>query len=204
MAPRGREDKPEFPDDTEFLRVEIEGAWAAYEISSLLSDLSRFYDIPRARDLPPTEAREGGMWWSELSRVSASDISPPPPGLPGMTLVVVRIDYASPGFIDVAGVGKAVEQVRLFLQYLIDLAVNRSLRQLEVESREQDIIAKRLANAERLIGIAADLGLTPDERRALLIEVDDRQQRILDAVDGGRLTAVRIRRRPRPRRRPLE
>ncbi len=109
-----------------------------------MADVSRLYDIRRGLDLPPMERREAvfdlrfGGWWAPL------DLQPPSPFLPGFALAVVRVKYESPGFVDVAGVGKAIEQFRLFAQYLIDLVVNRSLRKLEADDVEQDVIAKRL------------------------------------------------------------
>jgi hypothetical protein len=203
VATRGRS-RREFPPDSGFIRIEIQGEWAAHEMSALLADISRLYDIRRDLDLRPTKADEPGLplpW----ARIWPSDIQPPSPRLPGPPLAVLRIDDASPGRVDLAGLGKALEQVRLFLEHLIDLIVQRKRRQLEVEGLDQDVVAERIENAQRLLGIgepARELDLSAEERRALLVEVDDRQQRILEAICEGRVSGVRVLPRPKPPRQP--
>ena len=200
MATRGRRIRREFPPDTGFLRIEIQGEWAAHQISALLGDISRLYDIRRALDLPAMKLREPGVL-VRYERIRPCDIQPPAGGLPGPALAVVRINDASPGRVDLAGVGKALEQVRLFLQCLIDLTIQRRWWRLEVEDLRQDVIARRIENAQRMIRLgdqARELDLSAEETRALLMEVDDRQQRILDAIGEGRVTGVRQLPRPEP------
>jgi hypothetical protein len=200
VATPGRRIRREFPPDSGFIRIEIEGEWAAHEISALLGDISRLYDIRRALDLPAMKLREPGVLLP-CARNWPSDIQSPAAELPGPPLAVVRINDASPGRVDLAGLGKALEQVRLFLKYLIDLSIQRRWWQLEVEDLGQDVIAKRIENAQRLLRLreqARELDLSAEQRRALLIDVDDRQQRILDAIRAGRVTGVRQLPRPEP------
>jgi hypothetical protein len=100
--------------------------------------------------------------------------SPPPRP---EALEIIRIDYSSPGFTDFAGIGKAVEQVRLFIQYVIDLSVWREHRRIEIAQREaelaqlelemerveQETIAKKIENVRQIINLNDDLkrgGLT--------------------------------------------
>jgi hypothetical protein len=200
VATRDRRIRREFPPDSGFIRIEIEGEWAAHEMSALLGDISRLYDIRRALDLPAMKLREPGVLLS-CARIWPSEIQPPAAELPGPPLAVVRINDASPGRVDLAGLGKALEQVRLFLKYLIDLSIQRRWWQLEVEDLGKDVIAKRIENAQRLLRLgeqARELDLSAEQRRALLIDVDDRQQRILDAIGAGRVTGVRQLPRPEP------
>jgi hypothetical protein len=169
-------------------------------MSALLGDISRLYDIRRALDLPAMKLREPSVL-VPYERIRPCDIQPPAGGLPGPALAVVRINDASPGRVDLVGVGKALEQVRLFLQYLIDLTIQRRWWRLEVEDLRQDVIARRIENAKRMICLgdqARELDLNAEETRALLIEVDDRQQRILEAIGEGRVTGVRQLPRPEP------
>lgn len=168
-------------------------------MSALLGDISRLYDIRRALDLPAMKLREPGMLFPWL-RAWPSDILPPAAELPGPPLAVVRINDSSPGRVDLAGLAKALEQILFFLQYLIDLIRAKRWR-LNVDHLEQDFTVQRIENAQRLLSSAeeprkADLGA--EERRALLIEIDDRQQRILDAIGEGRVTGVRKLPSPEP------
>jgi hypothetical protein len=55
-----------------------------------------------------------------------------------MPLRVVRIQYGSPGELDLLGIGKAAEQVRLFVEHIIDLLVDRRKRAAQVRGLEEE------------------------------------------------------------------
>jgi hypothetical protein len=106
---------------------------------------------------------------------------------------VLRIRYESPGFVDLAGVGKVVEQVRLFLEKLIDLKATRRREALEGQMLEEDIVAKKIENARNFVRFrteALQAGISEDEIRFLTYEVDAVQERLLRQVDRGQITAI--------------
>jgi hypothetical protein len=128
--------------DSRALRLRISETWTADEMASFLADLSHLYDIRRFLDMPPeqrTELSLGGgwsTWWVD------SGLWPPlSERLLGPPLALKRIRHGSPGFVDVAGIGKAMEQLRLFLEFMFQRPEMKRRRKLEDQALAQDIIA---------------------------------------------------------------
>ena len=59
-------------------------------------------------------------------------------------LEILKISYASPGFCDLAGIGKVVEQLRIFLQFIIEFKSNRHIKELDLEERRIAIRERKL------------------------------------------------------------
>jgi hypothetical protein len=57
--------------------------------------------------------------------------------------LVSKIDFASPGVVDIAGVGKIMEQVRLFIKDICDRADRRKDQEIKMENAEQDLLKKK-------------------------------------------------------------
>ncbi len=128
-----------------------------------------------------TAARRGGAWPRFCCHTRE------------LGLDVLRIQYGLPGFIDLVGVGKVVEHVRLFIENLIDLRARRQRERLENEGLAQDIGAKKIENARNLIrltGEARDVGPSDDDLRYLLYEIDGAQERLLRQIERGNVTSV--------------
>jgi hypothetical protein len=144
----------------------------------LLSDLALLYDIRAGLTIGDRRFRKELHWWVRESRYDPrrrppwGEPWPWPPFRPhAEPLQIERIQYASPGLVDVAGIGKVVEQLRLFLEKLIDLKAKRKREDLENEALEEDIKAKRMENARsfiRLVGESRELNLGEEDVDALL------------------------------------
>jgi|HubBroStandDraft_4_1064222.scaffolds.fasta_scaffold10149_3 hypothetical protein len=168
------------------LRVEIAGTWSALDMATMLGDFARLYWIRTALDVEPRALRYRRRflgpfdpWWLEQTRGWL-------PREGAGALDVLRIRHESPGFVDLAGIGKVVEQLRLFVQYLIDLPGERETKRIENEG-------KKIENAQKLVQLsveAREAGLTDDDLRYLLYEVDDTQARLLRLIERGSITAV--------------
>jgi hypothetical protein len=61
---------------------------------------------------------------------------------------VKRISYGSQGSIDLVGLGKVIEQLRLFLQFLIERSERRNSIKIEDGLRELELEAQRLRLAQ--------------------------------------------------------
>ncbi len=111
---------------------------------------------------------------------------------PDEYLQVHKVQYASPGSIDLAGLGAVVGHVKDFLVRLIELASERRKRELENESMKLDNQAKRIENARLLVQLAKELGYTDAEMRKLTASVDNCQKPLLDLVETQRVLSARL------------
>ena len=92
------------------------------------------------------------------------------PGTPN-ELQIHRLEYASPGFADLAGLGKVMEQLRIFLTDITDRYLHKKDREIAREFAAQDLLAKKIANAEAILKLSDKVGLDGESRRALISEV---------------------------------
>ena len=76
-----------------------------------------------------------------------------------------------PGFADLAGLGKVMEQLRIFLTDITDRYLHKKDREIARESAAQDLLAKKIANAEAILKLSDKVGLDGESRRALISEV---------------------------------
>jgi hypothetical protein len=201
-----------------FLRVDIAAQWTAAEFAESLYDLSRLHDFSLAfweRRDPDLVRQLLGRQPTFTTWEFSWNLRRYPVGAPLLRgpldreaqLEVVRLDYSSPGFADLAGVGKTVEQIRLFLQYLIDLAVWRKQRRAEITKSEvevqelelqlkkldQEILAMRIENVRQLLNLkqeAEATGARYEDLRDGFLEVEDIQTRMLNRIDQGQITGV--------------
>ncbi len=174
------------------VRLQIRGRWAAEDMAILLRDLSDLYNLRLALSLEPRLLRYGhrfGPWgpepWRELLRE--------PIGAP---LEVCRVSYASPGFIDLSGVGETVEQIRILIENLIiNFKQTRRRAKLDNDQLEVDAQAQRIENARnflQLTGEARKFGV--DEgllAEYCLHQVDGAQERILRQIERRNITGAK-------------
>jgi hypothetical protein len=109
---------------------------------------------------------------------------------PDEQLQVRRIEYASPGLKDLAGVGEVIGHLKDFLLRLIELAVTSPQRQLENDERELNNQRLRLENARLFVQVGRDIGLSEHELRQLAGFVETKQDPIIRLVEDGKITAV--------------
>jgi hypothetical protein len=160
----------------------------------LFHDFGRLYEIRARLDRDPESLRYGrgfGLppWWPELSWRSW-------PSERELALDVFAAQYESPGWVDLVGIGKVIEQIRLFGEKLIDLRATRRREELENQDLAVDIQAKKIENARnflRLTGEARALGWSDDEIRYLMLEIDSAQERLAGLIERGQVTGVESR-----------
>jgi len=114
------------------------------------------------------------------------DYVPPIPN----DLQVRKINYGSPGFADLAGVGKVMEQLRIFVTDITDRFLHKDDRAIARESAAQDLLAKKLKNAESLLKLGEKLGLDPEGKRILVSEILGADYFLEGKVISGQITSV--------------
>jgi hypothetical protein len=105
-------------------------------------------------------------------------------------LQVSSIEHSSPGVVDLAGLGRVVKEVRLFVDGVIDRVVHSPDRALAREEKKQDILAKKLANAKKLLELKDKHLLDQELARALLKEALSIDHFMEDKVLDGKLISV--------------
>jgi len=118
----------------EGFRLVVDGSWTANDFSLMLRGLDDLYNITTILSnnlLKYSEIREEAFPLDrrKIRRIAlrSGDAGP---------LAVQRISYASPGFADIGGIGKAVREVRLLVFGVIDRFLDHKKRKLENEHRE--------------------------------------------------------------------
>ena len=159
------------------LRLWIDGDWDAIEFSEFfysLQSLSYYAISDMEYRFAPNQA--GAMSVGSLRRRYA-------------TLNVSKIQYASPGFTDLAGFGAILSEIRQFLEFLITHISQREDRQLERKAKKLELLKAKIEIARELQN--SDLSQTATK----LIETDDVDS-LFEAIYDGRLTKVEIRKVP--------
>lgn len=108
-------------------------------------------------------------------------------------LYVERIEFASPGGIDFAGVGKATEALDRLVGRLISFFTERRLRRekdvqagIESEILRQNLLALKIDNARRILDLRRDF---PGEEHLIALAVRD-QDKIADRIAQGQITGT--------------
>ena len=106
------------------------------------------------------------------------------------SLAIHRLEFASPGFVDIAGLGKIVEQIRIFLTDIYDRHTSREDRKITREIAEQELVAKKIANAEAILKLGKHAGLDKHSSRMLVAEVLKVDKFISDRTASGQLIGI--------------
>jgi hypothetical protein len=88
-----------------------------------------------------------------------------------LDLVVNKISYSSPGFVDVTGIGKMMEQCRLFIFDAIDRVLESEDRQIKRESARQEVLAKKIKNAEAFLNLYGRMGVDRQTQKLLVMRL---------------------------------
>jgi hypothetical protein len=69
----------------------------------------------------------------------------------GYALDVEKVQFASPGSIDLVGFRKIVEQVRLFIQDILDRRERKQSREIQDEIAKENLKRMKIENVQRLV-----------------------------------------------------
>jgi HAMP domain-containing protein len=207
-------------DETQILRIGIDGRWEASEFATSLTALDRLYTLRFAlameqddlRDLrelyldapfPPFPSSMRYLRrWAKLASptflqpertplTSATRITAVSGLLePGERLVVQRVIYGSPGIKDLAGVGEIVGHVKDLLVRLIDHWSTRRQRKLENDRRELENQQLQVEITKQFVGLAQELGYSKHEMRQLVSAAMHEQKPLVGLIASGKITSA--------------
>lgn len=102
------------------------------------------------------------------------------------TLRIKRIKLASPGFADLVGIGKIVEEVRK----LVEWAFAHESRKLDNDKKRLENDSLRMQNALAFWHGAKEIGVSEIELRRLVQFTYEKQLPIEKAIQAGRLVEI--------------
>ena len=162
-------------------RLNLNGEWSAADFAALYKALNDLNSYFLAQYVPA--ARLDGVY-AYLSSGGYYDRR--------YELRVTRIKYASPGFTDLAGLGAVIRELREFLQFLIDRALERRSRLLAEEKQAIEVAKAKLELIQDLTERVRDGRIPPDAIRLLglkslgIPDIDP----IIGGVLDGRITGI--------------
>lgn len=204
------------------LRLNMDGRWLADELGSYVSDLAALYDLRMVLELMREDQLDWEHYFDELwhfgpmrrqfkrrflrrqmfpmpflplssAQIDVTQLSALREYLePSERLEIRRLNYASPGVSDLAGVGAIVGHVKDFVVKLIDRHDTRRQRDLNDERAAAEIDRIRLENARNFVALGKDLGYSETEMRKLVAHVDEKQDTLVRLIDQKKLTGASI------------
>ena len=105
-------------------------------------------------------------------------------------LEVEKVEFASPGSIDLAGFGKFTEQVRLFIKDTLDRRDNRKSREIQDEIAKQELYRRKIENAQSMLSLGKSAGLDDERIRMLVAIILDADTFFLEKKVSGQITSV--------------
>lgn len=155
------------------LSLKIEGEWTARNLANVLNDLDRFAHFVETGVVEDNgfklQFTGSGFHLGDLPREDY--------------LRVVRLEYNSPGEIDLLGIGKVVEQIRLFLQFLIKEYMSRNDRHLDRAERQIEIVGRLVDLLKKDPDLHSDLVSLVEKKGA---------DALIEAVFSRRITSVSV------------
>lgn len=175
-------------------KIDIAGEWSAAEFAELFADATTVYNYCFLEDYGPADElayriiRSGllsprrferyslPLWRDSLLMASALPTSITAElesflARDGQRLKVRRVHFESPGFVDLLGAGKAIGHLRKFIEGVIDRIIEREDRELAREEKRQDILEKKIKNAEAILNLSERFPVDDDTRGAIMREL---------------------------------
>jgi hypothetical protein len=109
---------------------------------------------------------------------------------PDERIQIRRITFASPGSIDLIGLGAVIGHLKDFVLGLIERSDSKRRRELRDEREELENERLRLENVRTFVAFARDLGYSEIEIRQLGAYVDEKQESIIQLVKEDKLRGV--------------
>lgn len=205
------------------LRVEIDDVWEPQDFVEVLESIEALYYIAA----PPIEWRDHfpypppwrRYYWPGEPQMSSYDIEALNRrhlefarriASPEARVIVDQIQYASPGSLDLAGIGKACEAIAGVIDRLLKFVSEREkrkqeneqakiqtkIKRVELDERRESLLALKLQNARDLLALRSEY---PDMMSEQYLALADRNQDKLIAriVDGKIVAAKTIEKRKR-------
>jgi hypothetical protein len=203
------------------LRIEIEQAWHASDFQGVFDAVSELYDIcavleiwssgepigdydyfefepellwllarrgPRKGRMPrffsPAEIVESPNRQLLLESERFQELYKP--------LLVKKIQFASPGLINLKGLGEPIKHLCKFGEFLIRHFSERNLRAAKVDGEKLRNDRLRMQNTRYLLDTAARHRLPPSEILRLGQRIENKQNKMIELIESGQITDIGI------------
>lgn len=113
------------------------------------------------------------------------------------TLRLLSYEFASPGHQDFLGFGKALEQVRLIIQSIIDMRHGAQMQAVALERAKEEVEAIKLKNLDAKLDILKKAGAHPQDIAKIAYLYTGHLETIDDGALTGRLVSVELRKPPK-------
>jgi hypothetical protein len=191
------------------LRLEIDGEWEPQDFIEVLKGVESLYYKAALRRRSRRIPYDPDFYWFDRSYIPASFeehlnlandwllARARATAQAEYRMKVARISYASPGGIDLAGMGQACTAVKGIVDSFIKLYTDRHLRReadaqarIETGMKEESLSAMKIENARRLLELRHDFPDIPEDTFIALIGND--QDRLIPRIAERKLIGVRI------------
>ena len=110
------------------------------------------------------------------------------------TLQLKRVQYASPGFTDIAGLGVIIGHIKDFVLRILEMRADGPKRELELQVQQAELQRVRIENARALLNVVRESGslINTKETSEVLRWIDNRQGFLLDMVNKGKITGAEL------------
>jgi len=192
-------------EQTQVLRIHIDGEWSIGDFGDFFNDLEYLITIGSPHQEQLTQLLKFRILQSELIE-GRFPFASPSDGDRQARMVVVRyfrqshpalekvkrISFASPGVVDIAGVGKLAKVIKDIIFGVTDRILDADMRAAKLEAQRQKNIKAMLANANQLIAIGNKLKMTDETKLILVREVLAIEHVLEGMVEKGKLKKVEI------------
>ncbi|MGJ4928133.1 hypothetical protein ACQR1I_16620 [Bradyrhizobium sp. HKCCYLS2038] len=145
------------------LNFEIDGRWSTFDFVGLLSAVSNLYVWFTA---PGKGATEEDARWALLTLLRGEILDHD--GLFSISAMnmprIASISYASPGGINILGLGECFKQVKEFIQYFIDRDLHRQKLALENATAAFELNKKTMQHLQKVLKDAKRAKLLTDDQ----------------------------------------
>ncbi|WP_299770170.1 hypothetical protein [uncultured Tateyamaria sp.] len=163
-------------------RISIDGQWWSRDFHTFFRDLEVLARLAETGELG---FALDGEWNVDTGGSNITIVDFPGSGNTetNRRIQVTCISFASPGFTDLSGAGKMLEQVRLFLEFIITKVLERNDRHLEREEKRLKIELLR----QHISALEPPSDLNPEMLKVL---ENHRADALIASVAEGRVTGI--------------
>jgi hypothetical protein len=188
----------------DIISFEVDGNWIIDDVEKFSSALRYLYKLGLLIDYIHRSSRgqrSGSFWVDNFNKMyQVKDIAflesllkkyyYPSDELTFAQFEIVRVQYASPGVVDLVGLGAVVGHIKELAIKTIEFGTTRRQRELENEQREEEIRKLKLENAFEYVKLLKECGYEKDEIKSLVSLIGEKQNVLFELVLEGKITNV--------------
>jgi hypothetical protein len=185
---------PGEPSKLAVLQIVIDSRWSVEEMRHFLANLEDMYNFSLTLELMLRLKEEAGIVFRGTdNRGHIGPLTGSPWLIPEQSaLQIRRIQYNSPGLMDIAGLGVVIGHLKDFLTKVLEFASTREQRRLENQERALKNQRLQIDNASSLVKLAKEAGCTKSEIKELMLWVAARQDGLITLASKGKIRSVRL------------